>query len=87
VLIVSWGSPFTDPANDGDKNENFTLEFFVNCFPPNSATFQQLDQFHQAMSKHRKKIKPARDKLVAHADRAAIRNGQPLGNGDLVRME
>jgi HEPN superfamily AbiU2-like protein len=68
-----------DPANEGDKNENFTLEFFVNCFPPNSATFQQLDQLHQAMSKHRKKIKPARDKLVAHADRTAIRNGQPLG--------
>jgi hypothetical protein len=69
----------TDPANDGAKNENFTIEFFVNSFPTNSATFQQLDQLHQAMNKHRKTIKPARDKFVAHADREAIRKGQPLG--------
>jgi len=40
---------------------------------------EQLEQLQQAMNKHRQKIKPARDKYVAHADRDAIRKGQPLG--------
>jgi len=69
----------TDPANSGSKNENFTIEFFVSSFSTTSPTFQQLEQLQQTMNAHRAKIKPARDKFVAHADRAAIRKGQPLG--------
>ena len=69
----------TDPANEGGKNENFTVEMFVNSFPTNSPTFKQLEELHQQMNKHRNKILPARHKFVAHADRAAIRKGIPLG--------
>jgi AbiU2 len=69
----------TDPANSGSKNENFTIEFFVNSFPTTSPTFSQLEKLQQAMDKHRAKIKPARDKFIAHADRDAIRKGKSLG--------
>lgn len=69
----------TDPANSGSKNENFTTEFFVTSFSTTSPTYQKLEQLQQTMNAHRAKIKPARDELVAHADREAIRKGQPLG--------
>jgi hypothetical protein len=68
----------TDPASDG-RNENFTVETFVNSFPPNSTTAKHLDELAQQMAKLRQKILPARNKLVAHADREAIRQGKPLG--------
>jgi hypothetical protein len=76
---VLSASRITDPAKNGSKNENFTVEFFVSSFPPQSQTFQQLDQLQQVMNKLRAKILPARNKFVAHADREAIRKGKPLG--------
>jgi hypothetical protein len=66
----------TAPANNG---KNFTIEYFVDSFSSHSATFQQLEQLDQTMYKLRTRIKPARNKLVAHADRDAIRKGTLLG--------
>lgn len=74
--VVLAACRITDPANGG---KNFTIEYFVDSFSPNSPTFQQLEQFEQTMYKLRDKIKPARNKLIAHADRNAIRKGVPLG--------
>jgi hypothetical protein len=68
----------TDPAKDG-KNENLTLETFVNSFGAGSQTEKQLDALRQRMLAHRKKIQPARHKLIAHVDREVIRQGKPLG--------
>jgi hypothetical protein len=69
----------TDPAKDGRSNENLTVEMFVNSFSSEPETFKQLNELHQRMQKLRAKIVPARNKLAAHADREAIRNGKPLG--------
>lgn len=74
--VVLAACRMTDPANGG---KNFTIEYFVDSFSPNSTTFQQLEQLEQTMYKLRDKIKPARNKLIAHADRNAIRKGVPLG--------
>jgi hypothetical protein len=68
----------TDRANDG-KNDNFTVEMFVNSFPANSQTSTELDDLRRQMDHLRKMILPARNKLVAHADSEAIRQGKPLG--------
>lgn len=68
----------TDPADDG-RNENFTIAMFVDSFPANSPTSKQLDELARQMDGLRKKILPARNKLVAHADREAIRQGKALG--------
>ena len=77
--VILSACRITDPANSGSKNENFTVEFFVESFPTHSPTFQQLEQFRRTMDKLRVKILPARNKLIAHADRNAIRKNQPLG--------
>jgi hypothetical protein len=76
--VVLAACRVTDPAKDG-KYENLTLETFVNSFPPNSQTFGQLEELRQRLIPHRKKIEPARNKLIAHADRDAIREDKPLG--------
>jgi hypothetical protein len=77
----------TDPANDGHKNENFTVEMFVNSFASAPATLKQLDELHKRMQKLREKILPARNKLAAHADRDAIRGGKPLGHASFEEWE
>ena len=76
--VVLAACRVTDPARDG-KNENLTLETFVNSFGADSQTGKQLDELRQQMNAHRKKIEPARHKLIAHADREVIRQGKPLG--------
>lgn len=74
----------TDPANEGGKNKNFTVEMFLNAFKDDLETHKKLNELHQRMQKLRDKILPARNKLAAHADRDAIRAGQPLGEASFV---
>jgi hypothetical protein len=76
--VILAACRITDPANDG-RNETFTIEMFVDSFPANSQTAKQLDDLRRQMDILRKKILPARNKLVAHADSEAIRQGKPLG--------
>jgi HEPN superfamily AbiU2-like protein len=76
--VVLAACRVTDPAKDG-RNENLTLETFVNTFGAGSQTGKQLDELRQQMLAHRKKVQPARHKLIAHADREAIRQGKSLG--------
>jgi hypothetical protein len=68
----------TDDADAGRGRENFTVELFVKHFAPDSEAFKQLDAIHQRMKPFRTKILPARNKLAAHADRAAV-GGAALG--------
>jgi AbiU2 len=78
-FLVTAACRITDRAIDGRGNENLTVELFVNSFPPESETHKQLDELHRRMQKLRVKILPARNKLGAHADRAVILKGEPLG--------
>jgi hypothetical protein len=77
----------TDPAGDGRKNENFTVEMFVSSFASDPETFKKLGELHQRMQKLREKVKPARDKLAAHADRDAVRKGKPLGEASFQEWD
>ena len=76
--VVMAACRVTDPATDRQNNENFTVEMFVESFSSDPETYKRLDELHQRMKKLRKKIEPARHKLVAHADRETIRSGKPL---------
>jgi AbiU2 len=78
-FLVIAACRITDPAADRRGNQNFTVEWFTNNFPRDSETFKQLDALRQRMNKLRVKILPARNKLGAHADRAVILKGEPLG--------
>jgi len=78
-FLVIAGCRITDPASDRRGNQNFTLELFTNSFSRDSETFKQLAALRQRIDKHRVKILPARNKLGAHADRAVILKGEPLG--------
>jgi len=69
----------TDPANEGRWNQNFTAEMFVNGFSSDAETYNKLSTLHKRMLKLREKIEPARNKIVAHADRAVVRKGEALG--------
>jgi len=77
-LVIS-ACRITDPAVDGRKNENFTVELFVNDSASDPETYKRLDELHQRMKKLRTKVQPARHKVAAHADRDTIRAGKPLG--------
>jgi hypothetical protein len=77
-FMVLAACRITDPAKDRRGNENFTVEMFVNNFAADTEAFKQLDALHQRMKPFRGKIEPARNKLSAHHDRAAV-GGPPLG--------
>jgi hypothetical protein len=78
-FLVIAACRITDPASDRRGNQNFTLELFTNSFPCDSDTFKELDGLRKRIDKLRVKILPARNKLGAHADRAVILKGEPLG--------
>jgi hypothetical protein len=67
----------TDPADAGQGKENFTVELFAKNFAPDTEAFKKLAVPHKKMELFRAKIKRARHKLAAHADRAAV-SGPPL---------
>jgi hypothetical protein len=77
-FMVLAACRITDPAKDRRGNENFTVEMFVNNFAADTEAFKQLDALHGRMKPFRAKIEPARNKLGAHHDRAAV-GGPPLG--------
>jgi hypothetical protein len=78
-FLVIAACRITDPATDRGGNQNFTMELFANSFPSESETYKQLDELRRRTQKLRDKILPARNKLGAHADRAVILRGEPLG--------
>jgi len=84
--VVLAACRITDPADDG-RYENLTLETFVDSFAGGSQTAKQLDDLRRQMNTLREKIEPARNKLVAHADRDAIRQGKPLGQASWKEWE
>ncbi|HLH93948.1 MAG TPA: hypothetical protein VKW08_02410 [Xanthobacteraceae bacterium] len=76
---VISASRVTDPATDRWNNESLTVEMFTKSLASKPDVFALLDEAWQRMKKLREKIRPARNKLCAHADREAIRSGKPLG--------
>jgi hypothetical protein len=78
-FIVNAACRITESAIDKWGNQNFTIELFVKSFLSEPETFEQLDSLRKRMMKLREKILPARNKLGAHADRAVIQSGKPLG--------
>lgn len=78
-FVVNAACRITDSAFDRRGNENFTVELFLNSVPRGSETHKQLDGLCQRMQKLRDIVLPARHKLGAHADRAVIQKGEPLG--------
>jgi len=78
-FLVICACRITDPAKDRRGNHNFTVELFLNSFSSDIATYKQLEVLHRRMNNLRIKILPARNKLGAHADRAVIVKGEPLG--------
>jgi hypothetical protein len=71
----------TDPAKDARGNYNHTTEFFVkeSDFTTEPAKATRLAELHSSMQNIRAKLKPARDKIISHLDRDAIRAKTILG--------
>jgi hypothetical protein len=71
----------TDPAQDFRKNDNHTIAFLLKHydFSSDPATLQRLNQLDGRLQAFRQLLLPARNKLISHADREAIRAGQSLG--------
>jgi AbiU2 len=76
--VVIAACRVTDDADAGKGRENFTVELFVKNFASDTEAFKKLNAIHQRMKPFRSKILPARNKLAAHADRAAV-SGASLG--------
>jgi AbiU2 len=76
--VVIAACRVTDDADAGRGRENFTVELFVKHFAADTESFKKLDAIRQRMKPFRTKILPARNKLAAHADRAAV-SGASLG--------
>jgi hypothetical protein len=69
----------TDPAKDARGNENLTIDFLLQHFVGEPAIKRQLDELNNKLQAFRLRILPARNKLISHLDREAIRSGAPLG--------
>lgn len=79
--VVLQACKITDPAKDNRNNENHTVPFLLDYYGLRSdaAVGPQLTALETSVLDFRKKIVPARNKLIGHADRAAILAGKPLG--------
>lgn len=71
----------TDPAKDARNNDNHTVAFLLqHCdFGDDPATTKRLANLADRLHAFRKKLIEARNKVISHADREAIRAGLPLG--------
>lgn len=71
----------TDPPADIRKNENHTVSFllqhYVSSFDPKAS--EKLAETNARLQIFRTKLLPARNKFIAHAGRAAVLAGHPLG--------
>lgn len=74
--IILQVCQITDPEKTWDKN-NLTIEFLVNR--SDGALRKNLEPIAQRIHNFTKKIKPARNKIIAHLDRDTILNGKYLG--------
>jgi len=70
----------TDPAHDGNY-DNHTIAFLLEHynFSSDPPILKQLEDLHARMEAFRKKLLPARNKLISHFDRDTILAGSPLG--------
>lgn len=78
-FLVNAVCRITDPPTDHRGNENFTIGLFANAFMEEEPLYAKLDDLRSRMMKHRYRVLAARNKLGAHADRATIKKGEPLG--------
>jgi hypothetical protein len=71
----------TDPAHDVYNNDNHTIAFLLEHYDFSSdlPILNRLKELRASMQAFRKKIEPARHKLISHLDRATILAGRPLG--------
>jgi hypothetical protein len=79
--VILQACKITDPAKDVHKNESHTIEFFVQNadFSAEPAKSQQLTDIEKRMRGFRKKIKPARNKIISHTDRDAALSCSIMG--------
>jgi hypothetical protein len=71
----------TDPAHDIRNNDNHTIAFLLQHYDFSSDPLisARLNGLHAQMQAFGAKLRPARNKLISHADRDAILAGLPLG--------
>jgi len=79
--VVLQACKITDPAKDIRNNENHTVSFLLDHYGlrGDAALGPQLLALEKSILDFRKKILPARNKFISHADRDAILAGAPLG--------
>jgi hypothetical protein len=92
--IILQVCKITDPAKDAYGNDNLTIDFLLQHFVGSNsepsersslalevepATMQRLTELNNKLQDFRRKILPARNKLISHLDRETIRTGAPLG--------
>ncbi len=72
----------TDPARDVRKNDNHTVAFLLQHYDFSSDPEKQnrLAALDAQLQAFRRKILPARNKLISHSDRTAIMAGEALGS-------
>jgi AbiU2 len=79
--IILQVCKITDVARDNRNNDNYTIAFLLEHydFSSDPPILKRLTELHASMQEFRQKILPARHKLIAHLDRAAILAARPLG--------
>ena len=83
--IILEACKLADPARDFRGNKTLSVEFFVNHtdFSNDPTAFDHLKDRASKLRAFGKKLKPARNKLIAHCDRTTILSGiRGLGGAD-----
>lgn len=71
----------TDPAQSGRKDSNLTIEYLTHHYGPlvESVERERLTALGAEIQAFRAKLLPARNKLISHLDRDAVRADELLG--------
>jgi AbiU2 len=79
--VILQACKIADPAHDNRGNDNHTIAFLLDHydFSSDPPTLKRLEELHARSEAFGKKLLAARNKLIAHLDRAAILAARPLG--------
>jgi HEPN superfamily AbiU2-like protein len=79
--VILQACKITDPAHDSRGNDNHSIAFLLEHydFSSDPLILKRLEELQTRLEAFGKKLVAARNKLIAHLDRAAIVAARPLG--------
>lgn len=76
----------TDPAKSFGR-DNLTVQHLNSLLRERGVFNDEICRYSKDLHAYREKVKPVRDRLIAHRDADSVMNGKPLGNHEKEDVE